>query len=67
MMAGESIQAYRPEAHATFRTQSNRPCNFRLARRDGVLLLQGEFMWEESGPQGRSQGSDWRDIETVEL
>lgn len=45
------------------RVESNDPSSYRLARRNGVLILQGAFQWR----QGSDGGWTWRDIPTVEL
>ena len=39
------------------------PHAYRLARRDGELVLQGAYRWW----RGMAEGADWRDIPTVDL
>ena len=50
-------------AAVAVRVESNYPSSCRLARRNGVLILQGAFQWR----QGSDDGCTWRDILTVEL
>lgn len=45
------------------RVEYNNPSSYRLARRNGVLILQGAFQWQ----QGSDGGWTWRDIPTVKL
>lgn len=45
------------------RIESSTPSSYRLARRNGVLVLQGAFQWQG----GINRGWTWRDIPTVEL
>jgi hypothetical protein len=42
---------------------SNSPTAWRLARRNGELILQAGSMWI----QGREFGIDWNDLPTVDL
>lgn len=45
------------------------PREYRLARRKGELLLQGRYEWVEYGNKVSQdqRGSEWRDLETVEV
>ena len=43
------------------RIESSTPSSYRLVRRNGVLILQGAFQWQE----GSDAGWTWRDIPTV--
>lgn len=45
------------------RVESNDPTAYRLARRNGELILQGAYRWQ----QGSMGGFEWRDIPIVEL
>jgi hypothetical protein len=45
------------------RVEDNVAKAYRLARRNGELVLQGCFQWT----QGRDYGHEWRDVPTVEL
>jgi len=48
---------------APARVESGDPVAYRLARRNGELILQGAYHWQ----QGSSGGHEWRDIPIVEL
>lgn len=77
MMRGESIPAYRPTVTSTvylteappIRTGDGHPSEFRLARLNGELVLQGEFRWREIDYRGciTRVGGDWKTLETVDL
>lgn len=43
--------------------ESSTPVQYRLARRNGELILQGAYQWHD----GRGGGLDWRDEKTVDL
>lgn len=43
--------------------ENNNPVAYRLARRNGELILQGAYQWQ----QGSMGGHEWRDIPIVEL
>jgi len=45
------------------RIGSNSPCQFRLARRNGELVLQAGYQWHE----GNAFGVEWKDIPIVDL
>lgn len=50
----------------TYRVGTTIPVAYRLLwKKNGQLVLQGQFTWEEIGPKGRSGGSEWRDIPSV--
>lgn len=45
------------------RIEFARPVEYRLASRNGFIMLQGAFFWKE----GDAQGVEWRDLPTVEV
>lgn len=45
------------------RVEYSDPRAYRIARRNGELILQGAFSWSE----GNSYGHNWRDIPIVDL
>ena len=48
---------------APARVEAGLPGAYRLARRNGELVLQGCFCWT----CGREYGHEWRDVPTIEL
>lgn len=49
--------------HLPLRIGSSLPCGFRLARRNGELILQAGYQWQE----GNAFGVEWKDIPIVDL
>ena len=48
---------------AAARVESNIPFQYRLARSNGNLILQGCYQWQ----QGSACGHEWRDIPIFDL
>lgn len=46
------------------RVESSVPVQYRLARRNGNLILQGCYQWQQGFD---SSGFEWRDIPTLDL
>lgn len=56
------------ELSQSFRAVYDWPAEYRLARINGELVLQGLFRWEERSASGiLSDGADWKTIPTVEI
>lgn len=46
------------------RIENLAPAQYRLAKKNGVLILQGAYHWSEGFTKN---GFEWRDIPTVDL
>jgi len=49
--------------YTTVRSGSNSPVEYRLAKKNNELILQGYYSWS----QGDICGGDWKDIPTITL
>lgn len=62
---GATTEPFTVTVAAPRRIENTTPSEYRLARkRDGTLVLQGAYMWQEGF---NKYGHEWRDIPTVEL
>lgn len=43
--------------------QNLSPIEYRLAKKNGTLILQGKFSWQ----RGSERGCEWKDIPTINL